>query len=692
MPVTTDQRGESHQHRIEQQAESLIADQLQGHGRQNGLLVIAGGETSGKSALLRELDSRLRGCSRKPILVNPPAKELDAGPVALLQLGVGLRQHGVIDGGLDELTSQELDWTAKIEKAQGWLAEFSRTEEGVLLLDEPLDWPSRSGEEQRFRKPAEDVAQMLLNQRSLQLVIAGRAPAYLHCDHSHPANLGGDRTRWLTSPEQWGRVAVAAAELAELGQGLERLTPLEIRLLVALQALGEHGRLRPLLSRPTSRRRISAELCGALTARPNLAPIRKTWAKIALVRGALDEELLAELVGSDLDAQAKDLVRCCLLYSEGHSSFMHETLRRDAAQRGWLQQDELRSIHHWLAEHYREAFRGSERELVAEAEAYHHAMATGDPDFVDGFREFFVEQLDALGKVLSYEMEQYATAVNVYERAVRWDPKDDYAHHYLAYNLDVEGREAKRVDRHYRQALDLESANAYWHSRWITFLITRSRLAEARQAWDEALDALGLPDEHRSGWIYERFHIWVARLLIHRGQLDFARDVLDAIPKDVRKAHLGMKALARRLEALLEAQRVAAVFPLWLEPREALATGPHLAAELDDDGRPLQDWRPGRIDAVDEGKVHLIIAEPPAAEDGEPVYSSMTLSREEFDRLSRDDRARQLEAGKFIEIVWYEGRNDPSIRVHKKSHFRDDDLPRLFPDPARYLRAEGWIE
>ena len=162
MPVTTDQRGESHQHRIEQQAESLIADQLQGHGRQNGLLVIAGGETSGKSALLRELDSRLRGCSRKPILVNPPAKELDAGPVALLQLGVGLRQHGVIDGGLAELTSQELDWTAKIEKAQGWLAEFSRTEEGVLLLDEPLDWPSRSGEEQRFRKPAEDVAQMLL--------------------------------------------------------------------------------------------------------------------------------------------------------------------------------------------------------------------------------------------------------------------------------------------------------------------------------------------------------------------------------------------------------------------------------------------------------------------------------------------------------------------------------------------------
>ncbi len=692
MPVTTDPWGSSHQRRIEQQAESLIAEKLQSRERPSGLVRISGGETAGKSALLRELYSKLGDSDKKPILVSPPAKELDAGPVALLQLGVGLKQHGVIDGRLDDLTSHELSWAEKLARAQGWLAEFAGREDGVLLLDEPLEWPSRAGEELRFCKPADDVAQMLFNQGRLQRVVAGRIPTYLHYDHSQPAELGGDREHWLTSAEQWGQVAGAAAELAEQGRRLEGLTPLAIRLLVALQALGEYGRLRPLLSRPISRRRISTELRQALGARADRERIRKCWARMALVRGALDDDLLAILGLAELDAQERDLVRCCLLYSERDRLFMHESLRRDATRRGWLQEDELRSTHRRLAAHYREAFRGSDRELVGEAEAYHHAMSTGDADFVCGFREFFVEQLDALGKVLSYEMKQYATAVTVYERAIRWDPEDDYAHHYLAYNLDVEGRQAARVERHYEKALELETANAYWHSRWITFLITRSRLAEARQAWDDALDALELPDAHRDGWIYEKFHIWVARLLIHRGQLDFARDVLDAIPVTVRSTHLGMQALARRLEALFEAQRVAAVFPLWLDPREAWTNGPHLAARRDDDDRPLRDWRAGRVDAVAEGEVHLIVAAAPVEQDGKPTYTSMTLAGAEFDRLSRDDRAGQLEPGKFIEIVWYHGRDDPIIRVHQKSHYRDDELPRLFPDPGRYLRASNWID
>src|SRR5690606_4074472 len=135
--------------------------------------------------------------------------------------------------------------------------------------------------------------------------------------------------------------------------------------------------------------------------------------------------------------------------------------------------------------------------VLAEMEAFHHASKSGDQALCDELRVFFVVQLDALGRRLSIRArreqrrELYGAAATIFERALELDPGDDYAHHYLAFNLDVEGKDAQRVEEHYRQAVELQSNIVYWWSRYVTFLITRGRMAEARRAWDDALDALG---------------------------------------------------------------------------------------------------------------------------------------------------------------------------------------------------------
>ncbi len=690
MPVATIEGRLSHEQRITEQAAELAGFFESSASREPVLVQISGGPTAGKSALLREMKIQLQAADKKPIMVSPPAHELDAGPIAWLQLGAGLKSHGLLDGQYDEKARQESTWTNKLGAAREWLGNRDAMEDVVLLLDEPQSWPSRSGEDYHFSRPADDMAQLLFNQNRLARVIAGRLPDYLASVHSQRADLSGDRSRWLSDAGEWGTLADAAKQVAAYGRAVEGRTPLEIRLLVALQKIGEAPRLRRLTARPTSRRQISQELCKAMRARSDMESVRKVWAKAAMVRGELGAALLADLGLDDLDVHQRDLVRLCLLYSEGERWFMHETLRRDAWQHRWLQGPERQAAHRCLAEYYRSLFRQADGDLVAEAEAFHHAAETGDPDFAGEFQAFFVEQLDAQGKMLSMQ-DKFDAAVRVYERAVRWDPEDDYAHHYLAYNLDIRGQEAPRVEEHYKKALQIEPANAWWNSRWINYLITRNRLAPAKQAWDEAMDMLGLPDEDRDGWVYEHVHIWVARLLIHRGQLDFAREVLDSIPTGVRGRHLGMKALARRLDALLEARRTGAVFPMWIAPEDWWSRGPHLAAPRSDDDRHLYSWRPGRVEAIDEEGVHLLVATPPDQPAGKPTHGKLTLSRMDFDRFCRDLQSHELEAGRFLEIVRYQGRDEPIIRVHQNGSFRDDDLPPLFPDPARYLKADGWI-
>ena len=101
---------------------------------------------------------------------------------------------------------------------------------------------------------------------------------------------------------------------------------------------------------------------------------------------------------------------------------------------------------------------------------------------------------------------------------------------------------------------------------------------------------------------------------------------------------------------------------------------------------------PGRIDAIEEGVVHLQVAQPPPTERAKPLFGFLDIEATDFDRWTRDERVAELAAGRFIELAWYGDSDEPIIRVHKDVDWRDPDLPLLFPDPARYLRSAGWLE
>jgi hypothetical protein len=187
-------------------------------------------------------------------------------------------------------------------------------------------------------------------------------------------------------------------------------------------------------------------------------------------------------------------------------------------------------------------------------------------------------------------------------------------------------------------------------------------------------------------------HAWVARILLHRGHLEFAREVLGDVPSFARSERI--EALNRRLRALTEAEQRGAYAPgRYLEADDWWRNGPFLLETRDPWGNErLARWLACRVEALRENRVILrgihVIHESDA--DAEVVATEMSF--DEFDRWTADDvTARDLEPGMFIEVGLYvpdqgDGeKTSKKIRVHRDEVWSDEALPHLYPDPLRYL-------
>jgi hypothetical protein len=114
-----------------------------------------------------------------------------------------------------------------------------------------------------------------------------------------------------------------------------------------------------------------------------------------------------------------------------------------------------------------------------------------------------------------------------------------------------------------------------------------------------------------------------------------------------------------------------------------------------DNGAERREWIAARVDEVDERELHLRTARVVGAT--EPELGTMKLTFGTFDQLSRDERASQMSAGRFLEIGKYLKKDRAKkgskkqvvlqVRVHPASAWDGRDLPPLFPDPARYART-----
>jgi hypothetical protein len=280
--------------------------------------------------------------------------------------------------------------------------------------------------------------------------------------------------------------------------------------------------------------------------------------------------------------------------------------------------------------------------------------------------------------------------VEVYQGVLLLDPANGYAHHYRAFNLDVQGLVASEVERGYRESLSCEPLVALWHMHWICFLITRGRTGDARAAWDGARDLLTSGDAPPGDDTYRRLHVPIVGLLLNRAQTEFARAVLETVPGRLRDVDPVLRALRRHLQALEASLRHPAVFPLTIDPADWWERGPHLCGWRFQD-KPLVRWLAARVETVDAGgrTVSLFTATPPAAPGTPPVVGRMTVSWVDFDRTSENERAEELEPGRFVEMAVYGSGTDEALscRVHPRR--RVEDLPVLWPGPDRYLRQSS---
>lgn len=678
--------------------EDLCDKISRGGSPEHQLWRVDGRPTAGKSTVLHELGRSLAS-SWVPILVNPPPGELDAGPFALVQIATSLKTRGLINGEAKNIADGSRGLAEKIEDVREWLRRGR--DRVILLCDEPMRWPGTNPEDDHFARSTWSVVNALV-EAPCRRVVAGTVPQGAHVTGGRELDRESDPLPWLRDEAQWGSISYAARALSRRSNDeLKRHSPLELRLLVALavidEDLGTAGEGAASRRRDLSRRALAQRVAEAFREQEDLSQLCDFWAQLALVRRPFSEQLLERLGEGLLSERARDLLRNCLLYRRGDTFVLHDMLRQDvlADQRDTAR---MREAHALLARAYSESFHLDATHLLDQLDAYHHATESGDSELQAELSPMFVEQLDALGRARSLAARRqtnserrralYRGAVECFRSSIAWEPTNAYAHHYLAFNLDVQAEGTADIERHYPIAIEYEPQVTWWHSRWICYLITRGEMARAERAWDDALDALGLLAPAPS-YLFEGLHLWVARLLLHRGQLDFAQRVITSVPGSAFEANVGLRALRKRLELLRETREGRAYLPAQLMRADWWKERPALL-QLHDRGKLIR-WTAARVDEVDlqEKMLRLEGAEVVVQSPKEPVASRFEVPFETFNDWNPDEPAKALTAGRFVEIGTYlQGKKtDTRARVHAQRAWMDDDLPRLFPDPTRWIRA-----
>ncbi len=645
--------------------------------KQATIISIRGSTGRGKTRLLRDVAAQLANRDSIPLYLSPPQGEEDTAGAALAAAADTLKAHTLLNGQ----TATLKDLHASREQKIGIVLDGMRKAPNsvVLLLDEPARWVAGewSGESSAAgRRFALQVRHDLATRSGCRVVYTGSN--FGVWTEEEPYNLPRawnefDLPTTLTDHPAWKEMSEGLG-----GAFTEQATPLLCRLLTMLSIIAT-----PAEAVEAARTSLGAnEIAALLEQRSERRPqFRRAWACFALVRKAIDQRLYEHLA-ADLADELRFIAEELLLTRIEGGYELHPLLAQSINPKTVLDR-EYRDVQQHLTRYYLD----NTASLVAATEAFFHATEGGDDDLVSKAQPFFVEQLHLRGRSLS-KQQRHRDAAKIFRQAVELDPTDDYAHHYQAFNLDWIAEDQPTIEDEYQQSINLNPRHPWWHSRWINYLITVGKTTDARSAFAAATEALQEAMESHSEYVYRSLHSWVAALLLHRGQLDFAKQVLDRVPVDVRREHRGFIALGEKLDAMQEARRGRGVFPLSVPASQHWRKSPHLDFPPQVEGKDLRVWYPARVEAVSEHGITLIVGKSP--EGGSPaIYGRVNLSSERFDSATLDERIANLRPDRFLELAFYGDEGVMKIRSHSQEAWEDPDLPYLNPpDTLRYLRKQ----
>ncbi len=642
---------------------------------QGTIIPIHGSTGRGKTRLLRGVAAHLANRGSIPVYLSPPQGEEDTAGAALATAADTLKAHTLLNGQTATLKDLRASRERKISIVLDGMRKAANSV--VLLLDEPARWVAGewSGESSATgRRFTLQVCHELATRSGCRVVYTGgnfgvrtdEEPYYLPRAWSEL-----DLPRKLTEHPAWKEMSRGLG-----GAFTEQATPLLCRILTMLSIVATPAEAAEAARTSLGVNEIAALLEQRSASRPQL---RRAWACFALVRKATDQRLYERLAG-DLPIDLCFVVEELLLTRIEGGYELHPVLAQSINPRKVLG-TEYRDVQQNLTRHYL----GNNASLADATEAFFHATEAGDDYLVSQAQPFFVEQFHLRGRSLS-KQKRYGEAAEVFRQAVELDPNDDYAHHYRAFNLDVIAEDQPTIEGEYQRAIGLYSRHPWWHSRWINYLITVGRTTDARTAFAQAAEALQEAMESHPEYVYRSLHSWVAALLLHRAQLDFARQVLDRVPVEVRRDHRGFVALEEKLAAMEEARRGRGVFPLSVPASQHWRKSPHLDFPPQVGGKDLRTWHPARVEAVSQQGITLIVGKPPEG-GSPPTYGMVNLPIERFNAATLDERAADLRPGRFLELAFYGDEGVLRIRTHPQSAWEDPDLPYLNPpDTLRYLR------
>jgi tetratricopeptide (TPR) repeat protein len=589
------------------------AEQIAGQALSGRSIVVSGPTGSGRWSLADTLQAKLgtRGVS----VSLPPFETHDAPLHGLVQAGAALGGEGL---------RIAIDAAAPLAERAARISELAARSGRVLLVRVPESWhkqerPNAAGRTRRQER-AQDLLAGWLRDESivgkvfiLHQLSRGLLPTSATVSEVELSPPALD-TAAFSNEERWGAYAPALRKVREC-KGHENLSPIQLRLLVGVTALGERpeeivpalwggvSHLMPLLDR-------LVELLSREANEPLLGAVRR----LARARFPLPREVALSI--ARCPAEHVPLLTECVAYSHG------ETLRVPDAVRTRLQRaPHIADVptHAAIADHYRgldgaPSPPADSGKILHWLERAHHVGRLGK----SGENEWQSLQLAGPEQLLdhawslSVEFKDYTGAAALYRKRLEQDETDAYAWHYLGFNLLRANAARDAVESAFRRALDLEPNKPWWNSRLVTFLIRDLRYRKADDEWRSTIQRVD-PKEtavQDGPWLARNVHRWVAEAWLDHGEIERARTVFRQVPTNVIQQDPILLKLRQRLEDAYEAVMLGeSVYPAgvpmadrWVSPR---------VLPDEKDGTPLHRWMPGRILSVDQKTVAFVVALPP---------------------------------------------------------------------------------